>query len=209
MKACVIDIDGTLIDFKKFDNQFISLHFAKHDIIQKLDNLLWKFNSLDIFTNRQSFLKIRLWIYCFLASDIVYSKLLKDYNSCYLTYQEKEFKKVMPLLDVIKNHGYSIYLISNNNICSTIIQSSTSYNCLSPIIFNIKRNKLYKILSEEVNISYVIGNNYMDDILPSKKLKEGRNQELKSIYVGQSKIKHLFKTDFYVSSIDQIKKIVT
>lgn len=207
MKACVIDIDGTLIDFRKFDNQFISSYFCEHRFIQVLDRFLWKLNSLDFFTNKESFLKIRLLIYSILASNVVYSKLIREYNMCYLAYQKQEFVKAQLILDTIKSRGYAIYLISNNNICSAIIKSSARYSCLSPIKLNIKRKKLYKLLAKAVDIHYVVGNNYMDDILSAKRLKKN-NSCLKSIYVGNSSIKQMFNADFYALSIEQILEIV-
>lgn len=47
----IIDLDGTLINFEKIDNEIIKKIFGDNFIISMVDKILWKVNNLDLIAN--------------------------------------------------------------------------------------------------------------------------------------------------------------
>lgn len=197
-KAIILDLDGTLIDFKTIDNLIIKVAFEKNLFIKYLDLFLWIFNGLDIFPNRNGMLKIRLAVYSFF-SKYKSNELFEMYKKIYINEVKKEIIYKEILLETLEKKGYKVFIISNNNLSKKV----NHQNIIVPS--ETKEIEMKKIM-KNYNVQYVIGNNYSDDIAIANKLK------IKPIYIGESfivkKISNNQKKFYCFENIDDIIDIL-
>lgn len=197
-KAIILDLDGTLIDFKTIDNLIINSVFEKNLFIKYLDLFLWIFNGLDIFPNRNGMLKIRLAMYSFF-SKYKSNDLFEIYKKIYVNEVKKEiiFKEI--LLESLEKMGYKVFIISNNNL-------SKKVNHQDIIVPKEKKEVEIKKIMENYHVKYFIGNNYSDDIAIAKKL------DIMPIYIGESclvkKMSNKQKKFYCIKNIDDIIEII-
>jgi|GEM_PF-2986458 len=199
-QSVIIDIDGTLYDkFSRDDRNIIFKLFEKNTIVRLIDKFLWSINSLDFISNPMHTLKIRLKIYS-MFSFKRYEKIEKEYKHRYqrmlrldLESKEKALKEI--------DETYNIILVTSNIYAMTILYKYSNYDIIYSADVTSRRKQI-KEYDYYGNISYIIGNNYTDDIYLAKKLN------VPSIYVGDSIFKKKFKADFNVLSFNDVIAIL-
>ena len=198
----IVDIDGTIIDFKEIDNKIIKEIYGKFRLVLFIDKILWKINSLDLISNNILTLNLRIIFYS-LISFIDPIKALKSYNCKY-----KKLAKAQ----------LNSYLIDNINYLKTLVDEVifTTNNfhayCLretlkAKIIIKNKKRCIQNLFN--VQVKYIIGNNFADDILPAKKLNKKytllkRNKAV-IVYIGNS---YIVKKVSNISSYDNFNEFV-
>jgi len=198
--SVIIDIDGTLYDnFSRDDKNIIFKLFEKNIIVKIIDKYLWTINSLDFISNPMRMLKLRLKIYSTLSFKN-FKMIEKEYKFRYqhllrldLENKEKDLKKISQMYDII--------LVTSNLYAISVLCKFKNYD----IIYSsdvTSRRKQIKAISLDKTISYIIGNNYIDDIFLSKKIN------ILSIYIGKSIFKKAFKADFNVLSFSDVIEIL-
>lgn len=170
-----VDVDGTINKFRKSDNVIIYTIFKNHRVVRLLDKLLWKINQLDFFSNTMNFFKIRLFIYS-LISVTSYRENMAEYEKLYIKYTfEDVARNVYFNITRLEKNGFKVHLITHSEFVRSFCER-----------FNIKILKSKPLYIREFHkrkkISYVIGNNYFDDLRTPLKLK------LNTIYIGESKL---------------------
>lgn len=194
-----IDIDGTLIDFKKIDNDIISKIFSKSKAVMLLDNFLWKINDLDIVGYNRCIFYLRMFIYSLISfSDIkfVFTKYERMY---YLLAKEQITKEKLEVVKKLEDLGYKIYFVTRNMYAKHLIK-----HIGNTIIVKDKR-KYY--LRNKESIKYIIGNNYSDDIISSYLLNlrnkiNGKKNYVGGMYIGKSKIVNKIISNYTLSFYD-------
>ncbi len=216
-KLLLVDLDGTLIDFKQLDNLIIGAIFRDNPNILKIDKLLWKINSLDVFGNGYNGLKLRLAFYSFFTRR-KYKEVKKSYKYNYSTNArrlllytiQEEFEDIISsdrkMIIVTKN----VYAEKILDDVDSIIGKDLAKNIKLIILEKNKKKVINQIKSEYKDNILVIGNNLFDDIISS--WREG----LPYIYIGKSNavkkiIKHLNRKNNvdnkYGISVDNIGEI--
>lgn len=204
-KYVLFDLDGTLFDFKEFDNSFIIRYFTTSSLIRFIDWFLWRVNDLDIFSNKYTILKLRLFIYC-LISNSNFDYILKIYKEEYKKALLETLPQIQNIFKHINTKGFDIIVMSNNPLCcfSEFRENLNAALYVPNTIYNVK-HKLYKNFIDGLNVIYAVGNNYFDDIITARKY-------IKSsviVYIGNSVLKNLFRVNYTISSIFDIFEIIT
>ena len=157
----VFDLDGTVTDFRKIDNKIIRNHiFKNHKLTLALDKIAWKINEQDIIKNTTLMLKFRLLLYS-LISGSNFKAVFEEYKVMYTELTMKEILKRLPYFKSLEEKGYHVIIISNNKITDRIlIKSVEIYSTRSKIL-------ALENLQESCFIRLMVGNNLLDDIIPS------------------------------------------
>lgn len=199
-RTVIIDVDGTLYDnFSRDDKIIISKIIKKNILVKLLDKFLWAINSLDIISNSMNMLRLRLRIYSIL--------LLKDYDQVRYEYSSKyEYLLRMDLCEkeeMLKRLSkvFNIKLITNNYYATSVLYRKFRYQVIYCPTRASRIERIKEIASKRT-ISYIIGNNYMDDICLAHKLKTS------SVYVGNSIFKKRFKATYNVQSVKEVLEIL-
>lgn len=187
-KIIYIDVDGTLLDFKSIDGCIISEIFTGNKLIKFIDKILWWINDLDMVGYSNFIFYTRMTIYSLLSLKNI-KRVLKKYKELYSKYAKKQIStKLKNDLTELENNHYRIFMVTRNMYA----------NCMSdflniPIIIVKNKNTFYSKLYNSYNISFIVGNNYMDDIVSCYLLnrqyrKHSVKKEVTPIYIGKSKI---------------------
>lgn len=195
-----IDIDGTLIDFKKVDNAIIKKIFSKNSIIMLLDNILWKINDLDLIGYSRCIFYLRMFIYSLIGFVNINFVLTKYERMYYLLAKEQITKDKIKKVEMLKNLGYDVCFITRNMYAKHLIK----HIGFKTIVVKNKRKYYLKNIS---NIAYIIGNNFSDDIVSGyivnfKNNIIGNNEYVTGIYIGKSKIVERIMSLFTLSFED-------
>lgn len=197
-KSIIIDVDGTLYDkFSHDDKKIIEAIFKNNFFIKIVDKLLWSINSLDYISNSMGMLKFRLMLYSILS--------LKSYYKVSLAYKHR-YQRLLTLHLYTKaltlkrlSEMYEVILVTNN--VYALNELYHNYHVLyAPNVLN--RREQILTLHEDSSISYIIGNNFTDDIFLAKRHK------IACIYVGNSILKNKYKANYNVLSFDEVIKII-
>ncbi|MDD2376196.1 MAG: hypothetical protein PHD15_03020 [Clostridia bacterium] len=199
-RSVIIDIDGTLYDnFSRDDKNIISELFRKNILVKLLDKCLWNINSLDLISNPMRLLKLRLKLYSLLSFKN-FKKVEKEYKYRYqhllgldLQNKEKNLEKISEMYDII--------LVTSNLYAISVLYKFTNHDIIYSSDVTSRRQQI-KAISLAKTISYIIGNNYIDDIFLSKRIN------VLSIYIGKSILKKVFKADFEVLSFNDVIEIL-
>lgn len=203
---CIIDIDGTLFEeFKLVFNKIISEMFGTNWFVRIINKFFNLVNDLDIISNSMFMFRLVMAIYSLLSGQNYYVCLdyyEKRYYELSKAYIEKEYNDyIVPLQEM----GYNVLFISHNiYTCKFDILGSRV------IIYTKKRQDLPEQLSK-IDVKFIIGNNYMDDILAGKRLNvEYSLMDMplaKIVYVGKSKlVKTLVPSD--VQCLKNMKEVL-
>lgn len=192
---CIIDIDGTLFEeFKLVFNQIISEMFGKNRCIKVINRFFNIVNDLDFISNSMFMFKAVMVVYSIFSGQNYYN-CLRIYEEKYCKLSKKYVEKAYNSYVVpIQEMGYSVLFITHDIY-------ALKFNILGSriLVYTKKREDIPQELSK-LDIDYIIGNNYMDDILAGKRLNveyaaEGMDQA-KIVYVGKSKlVKRLVSSD--------------
>ena len=197
-RSIIIDVDGTLYDsFSHDDKKIIEAIFKNNFLVKIVDKLLWSINSLDYISNSMGMLKFRLMLYSVLS--------LKSYTEISKAYKHR-YQKLLTVylytkLDTLKqlSKDYDIILVTNNVYALNVLYHD--YHVLyAPNVLN--RREQILTLNADSSISYIIGNNFTDDIFLAKR------HNIACIYVGNSILKKRYKATYNVLSFDEVLKIV-
>lgn len=187
-KVIYVDVDGTLIDFKTLDNSIILQIFYDSKVVKKIDKLLWWVNDFDVFGYSNAIFYTRMFLYSVISLKNV-KEVLKKYEKSYTKYAKHylndEIKKM--LLDLEKNNVKVV--IVTRNMYAKCIAEIVDF----PVIVVKNKNKFYSKLYKNEYISYIIGNNYVDDVFSCYLLNmmyklHGIKKKTIPIYIGKSKI---------------------
>lgn len=197
-RSIIIDVDGTLYDnFSHDDKKIIEAIFKNNFLVKIVDKLLWSINSLDYISNSMGMLKFRLMLYSILS--------LKSYSQVSRSYKHR-YQKLLTLHIYTKSltlkrlsEDYDVILVTNNVYALNVLYHD--YHVLyAPNVLN--RREQILTLHSDSTISYIIGNNFTDDIFLAKR------HNIPCIYVGNSILKNKYKATYNVLSFDEILKIV-
>lgn len=186
-KIVYIDVDGTLIDFKKLDNYIISKIYSKNKIVKLLDKLLWWVNDFDIIGYSNFIFYARMCLYSIVSLKNV-KKVLCYYELLYSKYVKEHINESLKSVLMQLEDNYQVIIVTRNMYAKCIS------DCIDlPVLVVKNKNTFYSKLYNNDNISYIIGNNYMDDIFSCYLLNMmyKRNKiknEVTPIYIGKSKI---------------------
>lgn len=180
----IIDVDGTVTNFKRIDHEIIYDMFHRNKLVMMFDNLLWKINGLDYFTNKFWIFKLRILLYS-LFSLTGYKLNMIKYQKEYVQKTREDCKEYFEILHpVIEDLGYETLLLSHDRFASNVDDSITCTRDKKRYVLNNTYSKY--------DVIYVVGNNYMDDIklgMSLRKLNERLGVKLQTniVYVGESK----------------------
>lgn len=196
--AILFDLDGTITNFEELDNKIIREEiFSECPLVVAIDKIAWKVNRLDLIKNTTIMLKLRLLVYSLIAG-LNYKKVLGIYSKCYVEYSRIEILKHKKLLMALKRKGYHIIVLSNNKMADNLFLEEAEISSVESKFREIRKIK------ESCYIKYFVGNNLMDDIIPSFLYN------IKSIYVGKSKAViwlSKFLNSRNISSLECLSKI--
>lgn len=171
----LVDIDGTINLFRVTDHRIIKEIFGKYRCVMFCDRLLWKINELDFISNSMCIFKLRILFYSIL-SFTSYKKNLIQYEKLYLENNLNEVNKNYILhLNRLDELGYEIHLVTHNEFIK-------AFKHLFPVKILKNKQGYIRKYNRNKKISYMIGNNYTDDLKTSIKLG------IKTIYIGESKL---------------------
>lgn len=171
----IVDVDGTLLNFRKIDEQIIQELFASNKVVKKLDYLLWKINELDYISNTRIFFVLRMLLYA-IFSNYSFFYLLDYYDRRYVVLGNKEMEENYQKVLRLKKYGYHICVLTHNFF-------SNGFADIVPLIStNKKKSYIRKFLLKKYHICYIIGNNYLDD------MKTALAYGAIPFYVGKSKL---------------------
>lgn len=180
----IIDIDGTITDFKRIDHEIISNMYKKSKLVLAFDKLLWKINGLDYITNKMWLFKFRIFLYSILSLSSYKLNMVK-YQKCYVPKTKEDFDRYFSMLNsILIAKDYELLLISHDSFASKINEKVVSVRD--------KRRYVLNNVYTNYDIIYVVGNNYMDDIRLGLRLQK-INMDLKEkaqtniVYIGTSK----------------------
>lgn len=170
-----VDIDGTINEFDTVDNKIIKEIFGNHMLVMFCDKLLWKINEFDFISNSMRIFKIRILIYS-LLSFTSFSKKMLEYEKKYIKYTSEDIRKNYSLhLSKLENVGFEIRLVTHSEF-------TKYFKKYYPISILKNKPKYIERINKKIGISYMIGNNYTDDLKVTIKLG------IKTIYIGKSKL---------------------
>lgn len=197
----VVDLDGTLINFKSIDNKIINELFGKNYVVRFLDRILWKINELDYFSNCYAIFNIRIKIYA-MFSKYTNSEIMGIYGDRYIELALNETVSGYNHIKSLRGENSEVIIVTHNVFADRL----NKYVSCVPIIFSLNKKKYFtEELLKKYNIIYLIGNNYTDDIKAAYAVKAF------PIYIGKSKlVKKLIKgrgkiVDNIKGAIDFIK----
>lgn len=210
-KLILIDLDGTMYDFKIHDNKIIKEMFGRYILVMFLDRVLWYVNNLDLISNKFYIFKIRIFIYSVLSFSS-FKENISKYAKKYQEYVKGDFfNNYTKYIKKLNKDDVRVVFVTNNPITKYL---EKCFN-VKVIVFK-SNNKSIPLLLKDNDIVLVIGNNFSDDILTSYKVngyyqKMLTDKKTKSIYVGKSKIvKFLTQNKTYhiddISMLDTILK---
>ena len=180
-KTIVFDLDGTLSNFEKIDNQIIDMLYGNSKIVMLLDKFLWSINRFEILKNSMWLLKFRLIIYSIFAGKNI-EESLKKYHIEYFTLTYHDIKyNYENYLKRLKNK-YKIRILSNNMFAKGLEYSGLRVIC------NTSKRKHIKVFKKYHDMDYIVGNNLFDDIFT------GSMKGIKTIYLGKSEFVKIFST---------------
>lgn len=180
----IIDVDGTVTNFRRIDHEIIYNIFHKSKLVMKIDSILWKINGLDYFTNKFWVFKLRILLYSLLSLTGYRLNMIK-YQKAYVPKTRENFKEYFEVVHpIIEDLGYETLLISHDRFASNVDDAITCTKDKKRYVLNNTYSKY--------DVIYVVGNNYMDDIrlgIDLKKLNDKLNVNYKTniVYVGSSK----------------------
>ncbi len=190
----IVDLDGTI--YKKFkldDKNIISKMFENNILINIVNNFLWAINSLDYFTNNMFILNLRFRIFAIISFKSL-DEIKKEYQWRYRNLLKLNLQSKEDILQEISK-TYNIIIVTSNKYAIKVLIKKFNYDVIYAANYN---SRLRQIKEKHItkNISYIVGNNYNDDILLAKKIKAS------SIYVGNSLIKKFFNANHCISDFD-------
>lgn len=176
-----VDIDGTINAFKTVDCRIIVELFGHHRQVLFCDRILWKINDLDLISNSMRIFKLRILIYSILSFSS-FLENMKSYERLYHAYTIKEVEENYRLhLKRLEELGYQVLLVTHSEFASIF---HTKFSIEIPK----KKPKFIKESYKKEKVSYMIGNNYCDDLKLPVKLG------IKTIYIGKSRlVKHFIQ----------------
>lgn len=180
----IIDVDGTITNFKKIDNEIISDMYKDNRLVIALDKLLWKLNGLDYFTNKFFVFKLRMFFYSLLSLSGYRFNMIK-YQKEYVTKTKESFKGYFDTLhSIIENMGYETLLISHDRFAKNVDKNI--------VCVRDKESYVLNNVYSSYDVIYVVGNNYMDDIRLGLKLRDlnsklNLNIQTNIVYIGKSR----------------------
>ncbi len=191
----LVDLDGTLIDFKAIDDIIILKIFRNNRIVKFVNNILWKINLLDFFPNNGLIFSARMLIYNIFSKNSFFQTMV-IYGELYEKYANESIINQYAKFDLLKERGYKIIVITQNMYCAKKFDIN--------IVSTSNKLKYVKKNFDKENIKYVIGNNYHDDI------KMAYNINAKAIYIGNSSLvkKILRKNSYNVCSIQEAVNVI-
>ena len=210
-KLILVDLDGTLYDFKGPDNQIISAIFGRHKLVLLLDKALWFINGLDLISNAFYIFKLRIFIYSLLS----FSSYKNNMNKYVEMYHRKIKGKFL--------YNYETYLKKLNTDKTAVVfvthDPITKYFKKFidvPIVVLKRKNVDIPVIFKEYEIILLVGNNFSDDImtgLEMNKIYQKREKYVTVVYIGSSKlVRHLIKgraLAFYdISQLDEYSDIL-
>lgn len=186
---CVIDVDGTLLDnFKNIYHTIIVRLFSKSNLALRLNNIFEKINNLDIISNSMFVFKLAIFILS-IFSITNFRENLKLFERWYeeLATDTICTNYTLYITELLKK-GYDVYIISHNEYTKNF-----SKHLSIPIIVPKNKRKYLPQNFVKHNVAFVIGNNYFDDIVASKKLNKAYTKHHAphhaiAIYIGTSKL---------------------
>lgn len=179
----IIDVDGTITNFKKIDHEIIIDMYKDNRFVMTLDKLLWKINGLDYFTNKFFVFKLRIFLYSLFSLSGYKFNMIK-YQKNYVVKTREAFKEYFDTLHyIIEGSGYETLLLSHDRFASKVDKNIVS-------VRDKERYVLNNVYSS-YDVIYVVGNNYMDDIRLGLKLRNlnsklNSNVQTNIIYIGES-----------------------
>lgn len=183
MKAlAVIDIDGTITDFRKLDGQIIFELYGTNKVVMLLDKMLWKINALDLITNRFIIFKARILLYSLFAR--------KKYRECMALYKSEYTRQVKEYFNSFMNEEYNYLNDRGVDVIFLTCDPFDSFCGEDVIVIQNKFKYLQYNVVEKYDSIYIIGNNYMDDIKSGLKLRRLSEvpSNIKIYYVGNSSL---------------------
>lgn len=193
-RACIMDIDGTLLEsFKEIYEDIIQMLFGKNKMVMRLNKLFYKINDFDVISNTMFIFKAVMLLYS-LISFTSYSENIKIYRREYVKRAKDDIlKEYNNTILFLEKQGFDIYLVSHN------IYTNDFKKFIPTRIFT-PHNKLVYIPKKfsSYNIIYTIGNNFFDDIVSAFMLnhmykKEKSSKKSVPIYIGNSPFFKLLK----------------
>lgn len=186
-KICIIDIDGTLLEeFKQIFNRIMSQLFGNNIIVKFVNKIFNWVNDLDIISNSMLMFKLVLLFY----SIISFSSFRDNcaiYEKSYFKFAFRSIEKAYyNYVLEFEKMGYTVLCISHNIY-------THHFDIMNGKIFTpTNKRKFLPQNFKDLDVKFVIGNNYMDDIISGKKLNKEYSKKMKYhsivIYVGCSKI---------------------
>lgn len=180
----IIDVDGTVTDFKRIDNEIILDMYQKNKLVMLLDKVLWKINSLDYFTNKFWVFKLRIFMYSIFSLSGYKFNMIK-YQKKYVQKTREDFKMFFEVLHpMIRDMGYETLLLSHDRFANNVDENI--------VWVKDKKNYVLNSVYSSYDVIYIVGNNYTDDIKLGLKvcelnLKLNENMQTNVVYIGKSK----------------------
>ena len=164
-QVIIMDLDGTLFDdFFEADRDIIEDLFNKNSFVLFVDFMARIINSIGFIKNTTRMLKLRLLVYSILSNKN-YNRILLNYRKAYVNKACEALKRNYHYVKELNNLNYEVLILSNNR-----------YSASLSILYKVEtvKNKPEKIkqLYEKYgkNLRFVVGDNYFDEILPSRRM---------------------------------------
>jgi hypothetical protein len=196
----IIDNDGTVnSDFLRDDSRIMSKIFESKPFISQIDKFLCHINSLDFFKNDIQIFDLRCKIYSKLSSKELDS-IKHEYGKRYQNLLRVSLPDKEKILNEISKK-YTIILVTSNPYAVDTLKEMLKYEVIFAPDFVSRKNQIIEKVKYHTT-SYIIGNNYKDDIILARHLN------IPSIYVGSSALKGFFKANFNVKSLNDVVSIL-
>ncbi|MDD3304231.1 MAG: hypothetical protein PHP54_04870 [Clostridia bacterium] len=186
-KLCIIDIDGTFLrKFTTIFNTIIEELFGKNILVRGINLLFNRINDLDIISNSMFMFKFVMLIYSILSFTNFKQNCAK-YEERYYELAKKGIKSSYDdYVAKLEELGYYVLFVSHNVY-------THRFEILGDRIITPKNKRRYlPKYFQELDVRYVIGNNYMDDIVSgmrlNKKYRKAGKPEVTIMYLGHSSI---------------------
>lgn len=182
-KIIVVDTDGVLIDFNKFFDKFIKDRFGKNKLALIFHRISMKVNSFDFISNSYSTLLLILLMYSVIGFKNFF-KLKKEFIMYYEDYLECNKENIKQMIIGIRDSEKKptlVFVKSNNPYARKIVDID---GC-NGFIFAKNWGYFKRVVGIYKDVK-IIGNNFIDDMLPGKLLK------IPHYYIGTSPMKKFF-----------------